>query len=94
MFPTVFEFNIFIKLWFFNNKDRVNLLVAIFDDTETARFFSEEELVNKRESGINKGIDSNFTFKSIISKPGNHYIRLYEDGNVLYQYPIYVKYIE
>lgn len=47
MFPTVFEFNIFIKLWFFNNKDRVNLLVAIFDDTETARFFSEEELVNK-----------------------------------------------
>lgn len=94
VFPTVFEFNVFIKLWYFNNKDRVNLLVAIFDDTEKARFFSEEELVNKRENGFNKGTDFNLTFKSVLPKPGNYYIRLYDEGNILYQYPIHVKSIE
>lgn len=90
-FPLVYEFNIYIKLWFFNNKDRVNLLIVIIDDTKRSRFFTEEEFVNKRDSDFNKGIDTSFTFKAVLTKPGNYFVHLYEEGILLYQYPIHVK---
>ncbi|PQP82759.1 hypothetical protein C0Q44_15305 [Paenibacillus sp. PCH8] len=91
IFPFVYEFRLYIKLWFYNQEKSAMLSTCLFDDEqEKVRFFHEEEVSNKRDSNMTPGIDFNFSFKAPIPKPGNYNIRLFEKDELICDYPIFV----
>lgn len=91
LFPVVLDINVYIKIWFFNERESVMLQTFLIDDRNIVRFFIEEKVVNKRSIDMYRGIDLGFKIKAIIPKPGNYFIDLCEEGKILYRYPLYIE---